>query len=184
MPKANLFGIEVCDLRASFPDRPGWAAGYTHPPAGIIGVSQHHGGVSPNGSSLRDDLLYLQSAYEHDLQFGGFAYHLVASPAGRLFWTRNLETWGCHTAGMNDRLLGVMAIGDYRRQKPSDALLCALSLAWVALWRWCDGLRIVQAHQQWGVSTECCGAQLIAEFPRILQFAAFNAQRYPQAPAA
>jgi len=176
-----LHGIELCDLTAQFPDAHGASASYTHAPEAIIGVSLHHGGVKYQGTTLRDDLLYAQASYEWDLrQLGGIGYQLMASPSGRLFLTRPLNTWGCHTAGLNDRLLGICAMGDWRFETPPDAMLCALSLGLIILWRWCGGLRVVRGHGQWPhQSTECPGQKLIDSIPKILTFAEFNAKRYP-----
>jgi hypothetical protein len=177
----TLYGVTVCDLRDQFPDAPDADASNYHSPEQIEGISQHHGGIVLVSDTLKGDLLYAKASYDYDLdEYGGIGYQLIASPAGRLFWTRNLDTWGCHTKGKNDRLLGIMAMGDWRYQTPPDPLLCALSLGYIILWRWCGGLRLVQGHNQWpGQSTECPGDQLVKAIPRILQMASINANRYP-----
>jgi len=176
-----LYGIQVCDLTAQFPDAPFASASHTHPPEGIIGISLHHGGVEYHGTTLRDDLLYAKASYDWDLEhLGGYPYQLTASPSGRLFLTRRLDTWGCHTGGLNDRLLGICAMGDWRLETPPDAQLCALSLGLIALWRWRSSLLNVQGHRQWpNQATECPGQKLIEAIPKILTFAAHNANRYP-----
>lgn len=176
-----LYGIEVCDLAAQFPDAAGASASYKHPAETIIGISLHHDGMPMAGNTLRDDLLRCKAIYDYDLsRLGGFPYQLAASPSGRLFLTRPLDTWGCHTAGLNDRLLGICAMGDWRFETPPDAMLCALSLGLIVLWRWCGGLRLVQGHRYWpNQATECPGNALTQAVPKILTFAEFNAKRYP-----
>ena len=176
-----LFGIEVCDLTAQFPDVPFASASKTHPPEGIIGISLHHDAIPMEADTLRDDLLRCKAIYDWDVaHYGGIGYPLIASPSGRLFWTRPLNTWGCHTAGLNDRLLGICAMGDWRLETPPDAQLCALSLGLIALWRWRGSLLNVQGHRQWpNQATECPGQKLIEAIPKILAFAAWNANRYP-----
>lgn len=180
MPHNTLYGIEVCDLRAEFPDAPGALASNTHTPSEIVGISLHHGGIGYHGTTLRDDLFYAKAAYDWDLKLGGIGYQLMVSPSGRLFWTRNLETWGCHTGGENDKLLGVCAMGDWRIEAPPTPMLCGLSLGLVALWRWCEGLRVVYGHQRWPHQyTACPGTELVKAIPTILTYASWNARRYP-----
>ena len=185
MPTVKLYGIEVADVRYLFPDQPDRKCSLYHPPENIVGIAQHHDGVlmAPgdmdyNGTTLDEDMERLQAIYDSRVdELGGYPYQLTASPNGRLFWCRSLYTWGAHVEKMNDRLLGIAIMGDYRKAEPPGAGLCSLSLGYIALWRFLGHLVGVQGHQKWAPGTECPGPALW--LPKVLKFAEFNAPRFP-----
>jgi hypothetical protein len=186
MPTVKLYGIEVADVRYLFPDAPGASCSNFHPPEAIIGIAQHHDGIimppgdaDYNGTTLDEDMERLQAIYAYNLsRLGGYPYQFTGSPNGRLFWCRSLETWGAHVGGMNDRLLGIAMMGDYRKAEPPVEGLCSLSLGYIALWRFLGHLSAVKGHGQWAPgTTECPGPALW--IPKALQFAAFNVARFP-----
>jgi len=188
MATSRVCGIEVGDLRSRFPDRPDTpenpnSLGYTHPPVGIIGISVHHDGelmlpgdTNYSGSMADEDLRRLVAIYEWNYdRLGGFPYPLVASPNGRLFICRELETWGAHTARANDRLLGLCLMGDYSTSEPPVAQLCAASLGLIILWRWSGDLLEVRGHCDWPYQqTVCPGNTRGVWIPKMLRYAEAN----------
>jgi hypothetical protein len=183
MATFKMFGIEVADVRARFPDKPGQSLSNRHPPQAVIGISVHHDGelmlagdANYNGSTADEDLRRLVSIYEWNYdRLGGFPYTLVASPNGRLFLCRDLETWGAHTAGLNDRLLGMGMMGDYSNSEPPAAQLCAGSLGLILLWRWRGQLVKALGHCDWPDQwTVCPGSMRSVWIDKMLRFAEFN----------
>jgi len=185
MPTVKLYGIEVADVRHLFPDAPDQDCSNYHAPEAIRGIALHHDGIimppgdqDYNGTTLDEDMERLQTIYDYNLdRLGGFPYHLVGTPNSRLFWCRSLLTWGAHVGGMNDRLLGIAIMGDYRQAEPPAEGLCSLSLGLIILWRFLGHLSVVQGHREWAPGTECPGPALW--LPKVLGFAAFNAPRFP-----
>ena len=185
MPTVKLYGIEVADVRYLFPDAPDQKCSNYHAPESIKGIALHHDGVhfdvgdmDYNGTTLDEDMERLNAIYNANLEsYGGFGYQLVASPNGRFYWCRSFYTWGAHVAKMNDRLLGIAIMGDYREREPPVEGLCSLSLGLIVLWRFLGHLVAVQGHREWAPGTECPGPALW--LPKVLQFAAYNAPRFP-----
>jgi hypothetical protein len=190
MGTINLFGIEVGDLCSRFPDWPGTpehpnSLSYKHQPFAINGISVHHDGevMAPgdtnyNGSTADEDLRRLVAIYEWNYpRLGGFPYQLVASPNGRLFLCRPIETWGAHTGGHNNHLLGIAMMGDYSNSEPPVAQLCAGSLGLIIFWRWREGLLRAAGHCDWPDQfTECPGTRRSVWIDKMLKYAAANVQ--------
>jgi len=54
------------------------------------------------------------------------AYHFVIDPAGRVWAGRDLRYEGRHTRGENERNIGVMVLGNFELQRPSQAQVITL----------------------------------------------------------
>ncbi len=53
--------------------------------------------------------------------FGDIGYHFAIDYAGRVWECRSLGYWGAHVYGHNERNIGVVLLGNFERQRPSDA---------------------------------------------------------------
>jgi len=191
--KLNLYGITVADIRDSYPDEEGADCSNIHPMLSLIGVGIHHDAVdfqpgdkNYNGTTLDEDITRLGAIYDYNLhRLGGFPYPFVASPNGRLWYCRSIETWGAHIAGRNNVLGGIAIMGDYSKKEPSVEALCAVSLGCIIYWRAIGGLRAVQGHTDWALTSDptvCPGSLRGIWLPKVLQFAAINAKIYPAVP--
>jgi len=179
----TLYRIPVGNVIGRFPDRQGQSCSNLHAPPYIVGIAIHHDAVDMeagdhnyNGDTLDEDLGRLQTIYNYNVdRLGGFPYHLVATPNGRLFQTRELATWGVHVSERNHELLGLCLMGNFLDSEPGAPQLCAASLGLIALWRWLGRLAVVEPHRKWAIPsdpTECCGPALW--IPKVLSFAEFN----------
>lgn len=64
---------------------------------------------------------------EHmDRNYGDIGYHFVVDYSGRLWEARSLAYEGAHVAGQNDRNIGVVCVGNFDLQKPSEAQLTTI----------------------------------------------------------
>ena len=53
-------------------------------------------------------------------------YHFVVSPSGRIFGGRPVDRLGAHVAGHNAGTVGICLMGNFERERPTDAALAAL----------------------------------------------------------
>lgn len=53
--------------------------------------------------------------------YGDIGYHFAIDYAGRVWECRSLGYWGAHVYGHNERNIGVVLLGNFERQRPSDA---------------------------------------------------------------
>jgi hypothetical protein len=61
---------------------------------------------------------------EHmDRNYGDIGYHFIVDYAGRLWEGRSLGYEGAHVSGQNDRNIGIVCIGNFDIQKPSEEQL-------------------------------------------------------------
>lgn len=165
-PKEAFIGkVRVWDVRSFFPDIPDTAVTRRRPASAVERIVVHHDGVlmapgdqNYNGATLDEDLKRLQAIYNRGLwmQWGGFPYHLVASPNGRLFWVRDLDTYGAHVRGQNHVSVGLALMGNFVDAMPVGRQLCAAAWGYIALWQWAGEFLPVKPHLEL-VSTSCPG---------------------------
>jgi len=61
---------------------------------------------------------------EHmDRSYGDIGYHFIVDYAGRLWEGRSLAFEGAHVSGQNDRNIGIVCLGNFDVQKPSEGQL-------------------------------------------------------------
>lgn len=176
----------ICDARALFPNVPAGSTGRKRMLSQLVGVAVHHDGVlfepgdhDYNGSTLDEDLGRLQAIYAVclDRGWGGFCYHFVASPNGRLFYTQDVRNFGAHVARRNHELLGVAIMGDYSFHGPPVAAKCAAGLGLLAAWHESYRFLPVMGHSAGAPGdwpTRCPGVLWAWEGPTILRFAALH----------
>jgi len=86
-------------------------------------ITVHHLGKSQNhdtakGAVVRD----LDGVItEHmDRNYGDIGYHFVVDYAGRLWEARSLSYEGAHVSGQNERNIGIVCMGNFELQQPSE----------------------------------------------------------------
>ena len=187
-----IAGKRLVDVRHLFPTD--GSAGRRRDIARVIGVAVHHDGVlmapgdrNYSGGTLDEDIQRLYAIYNRGLQagWGGFPYHLVASPNGRLFLCLDLSCFGAHVAQRNHELLGVSLMGNFMLEAPSTTQLCAAGLAVAVCWRDPFSPGAVEAHYQWARPTwptSCPGDTWPIWGPRLDQFAQLHDRSMAGAP--
>ena len=58
-----------------------------------------------------------------DRNYGDIGYHFVVDYSGRLWEARSLAYEGAHVAGQNDRNIGIVCMGNFDLQRPSEEQL-------------------------------------------------------------
>jgi len=103
---------------------------------------------------------------------GGYAdigYHFIIDRDGRIWEGRSLQFQGAHVRNHNEGNIGIMCLGNFEQQKPTDKQLAALSLhvrAMMAKYKIRakprrQGDSGVYTHQEWsGAKTLCPGRHL------------------------
>lgn len=139
-------------------------AGRVQSMARISRVTVHHEGHTPvDFADLRATTLRLQQIHHAHVKqrgWGDIGYHYVIDRAGRIWEARPLGWQGAHVAGHNEENLGVVLLGNFDRQSPSEAQLASLRHALTA-WRQMYRLPVehIHTHQEF-TPTACPGRML------------------------
>jgi len=92
-------------------------------------LTVHHQGTGVNESLHCDEVVAdIHNVLDGHFQrrFGDIGYHMVIDRAGRVWEGRELKFIGAHVAECNEGNIGVMLLGNFERQKPSDKQLISL----------------------------------------------------------
>ena len=156
-------------------DRTRWASGRPVPtlmdpmlPARYITI--HHDGMTPflgttfGAVASRIDLIRTS---HRNKQWGDIGYHYVVDRAGRVWTGRPLNFQGAHVKDRNEGNIGILNLGNFELQTPSDAQLGGLRALLRDLQRQHNitGDRIY-SHREWA-ATACPGRNLQRPFTSI-----------------
>lgn len=92
-------------------------------------ITIHHDGMPPVTVRAQADVAArLEQIRQSHLErnFGDIGYHYVVDPVGRVWQGRQLSWQGAHVANQNPGNLGVLCLGNFEQQTPTDAQLSAL----------------------------------------------------------
>lgn len=152
------------------------------PMNGVKYITVHHEGWTPvnfeDKANTIDRLEKIRGAHSRSKRDGGrgwsdIGYHFVIDRAGRIWEARNLKFQGAHVDSCNPNNLGIMCLGNFDEQMPSQAQTDALTKAIKAFK---DAFKVQQGHiythQEWfrmGLthSTDCPGRNLQAQMVKI-----------------
>lgn len=94
--------------------------------------------------------------YHKSKGWGGFAYHLISFPSGRVYLVVPLTQWGAHVRAENDHLEAIVVAGDFTSVVPTKAQQQGVA----------EGIRVIygalgrqvsiRPHRSWG-GTACPG---------------------------
>jgi hypothetical protein len=95
-----------------------------------------------------------------DRNFGDIGYHFAVDRAGRVWEGRPLSWQGAHVANRNEGNLGIVALGNFDEQSPSNAQVDALRrFLSQAMRTYNVPVSRVKTHQEWA-PTRCPGTQM------------------------
>ena len=144
---------------------------------GINRITIHHEGWKVVGF---DD--YASTAARLDLirrshvnrKFADIGYHFIIDRAGRVYEGRSVQYQGAHVRDNNEHNLGIMCLGNFDQQQPTDAQLRSLA-ATVALFRKRYNISAsrVFTHREI-VSTACPGRNLQSRVASLRRSKAFG----------
>ncbi|WP_428386750.1 peptidoglycan recognition protein family protein [Mucisphaera sp.] len=141
--------------------------------SGIRRVTVHHEGWTPvyfeDASSTRDRLQQILKVHVKDRGWGDIGYHFVVDRAGRVWEARPLVYQGAHAGpnGANEHNVGVLVLGNFDRQRPSDRQFAGLvqTLRWLGA-RYRVGVGGIYTHQELN-PTACPGKVLQAQMDAL-----------------
>ncbi|MCE9592100.1 MAG: peptidoglycan recognition protein family protein [Planctomycetes bacterium] len=100
------------------------------PMNGINRITVHHEGWTPvyftDAATTASRLERVRQGHLSRLSAGDIGYHFVIDRAGRVWQGRDLRYQGAHVKANNEHNIGVMCLGNFDQQSPSDPQLVAL----------------------------------------------------------
>lgn len=101
-----------------------------NPMQGVNRITIHHEGHTPvwftDVQSTRARLEQVRSIHTRDRRWGDIGYHYVIDRAGRVIEARSIAYQGAHVSNQNPHNVGVMLLGNFEKQSPSQAQLTTL----------------------------------------------------------
>ena len=132
-------------------------------------ITIHHAGESQNFDVVKPVVVRDMDGIitEHmDRNYGDIGYHFVIDYAGRLWEARSLAYQGAHVSGQNERNIGIVCLGNFQIQKPSEEQLITVEqIVSVLSEHFCIRKNRVFGHCDLGPSA-CPGANL---YPSVLK---------------
>ena len=134
------------------------------PMNGVERITVHHEGSEAvnfsDAASTAQRLEIVRQYHAVDRGWGDIGYHYVIDRAGRVWQGRDVAYQGAHVRDHNPHNLGVMVLGNFDLQRPTEAQMTTLRAALIALQR---SYRVpthdVYTHQEL-MPTECPGVAL------------------------
>lgn len=102
----------------------------TNPMNGISRITIHHDGMtaftSTGQSAAASRLESIRNSHVNARGWADIGYHYIVDPAGRVWEGRPINLQGAHVADNNEHNLGIMVMGNYDQQAPSNASVKSL----------------------------------------------------------
>lgn len=145
-----------------------WSAGDPVPTlmdrlTGVRYITIHHDGMNPffgDDSASAADRIELIRRSHRGKGWGDIGYHFVVDRGGRIWQGRPLGFQGAHVKDHNEQNIGIMALGNFDLQSPSDAQVVGLSRHVSAIvQRFGIPVGNVRTHQEWA-ATACPGRNM------------------------
>lgn len=131
---------------------------------GINRITLHHEGwevvdfTDMNTTMTR--LQHIQRFHMKDRGWGDVGYHYIIDRAGRVWEARPIQYQGAHVADMNEHNVGIMLLGNFDKQSPSNIQLAtAQSMVSTIMSKYNVPVHRVYTHQELK-PTQCPGRYL------------------------
>ncbi|KKN29539.1 hypothetical protein LCGC14_0842970 [marine sediment metagenome] len=114
-------------------------------------------------ATVEEELAHIDMIHRYHLSkgWGGFAYHLISFPSGRVYHVVPLTQWGAHVHAENDHLHAIVVAGDFTDRVPvlaqQEGVVEGIRLIYATLGRQVS----IRPHRSWNVltyPTACPGA--------------------------
>jgi len=131
----------------------------------VTHVTVHHDGMTPftgtTEAAVAERIELIRRGHRAR-GWGDIGYHLVVDRSGRIWQGRPLVWQGAHVQNRNEGNVGVLVLGNFEQQQPSDAQLRALQVHLAELCRiYRISPRSILTHREWpGAATACPGRNL------------------------
>ncbi len=138
----------------------------------VSSITVHHDGLPPVTLSSRAAVaarIELIRVGHRSKGWGDIGYHFVVDPQGSVWQGRPLIWQGAHVKDRNEGNIGILVLGNFESQRPTNAQLAALEAHLITLrglYRVPNGS--IRTHQEWpGASTLCPGRNLQAQMAGV-----------------
>ncbi len=89
-------------------------------------ITIHHEGspepwISESTAAVAARLRRIQAWHKRNLRAGDIGYHFIVDRTGRVWQGRSVQYQGAHVGGGNEHNIGVMVLGNFEIQQPTDA---------------------------------------------------------------
>jgi len=148
--------------------RTAWASGapvpaLMKPMLPVRYVTVHHDGMRPfygdDAHAAARRLDAIRKAHRRQ-RWGDIGYHFAVDRAGNVWQARPLEFQGAHVKYCNEHNIGVVALGNFDRQTPTEAQFAALRRHVTSLLNAYNlPVARLKTHQEWA-ATACPGRNL------------------------
>jgi len=105
------------------------------PLRGVHRITIHHDGMRPvslrGPRDVADRIAQIHSSHL-ERGWGDIGYHYIVDPLGQIWEGRSTRHQGAHVRGQNEHNLGILVLGNFERQSPTDAQVRALDAFAVA----------------------------------------------------
>ena len=97
---------------------------------GISRLTVHHEGWTPvwftDYASTAKRMEHIRNSHVKGRHWADIGYHYIIDRSGRVWEGRDLRYQGAHVSKNNEHNVGVMLLGNFEKQRPSDAQLNSL----------------------------------------------------------
>ncbi len=97
---------------------------------GINRITIHHDGMTPftstSQSAAAGRLERIRGSHVSSRGWADIGYHFVVDPGGRVWEARPVALQGAHVKYNNEHNLGIMVMGNYDKQSPTNAASTSL----------------------------------------------------------
>ncbi len=101
-----------------------------NPMAGVNRITVHHEGHTPvwftDDRSSRERMEQVRGVHTRDRKWADIGYHYIIDRAGRVIEGRSVAYQGAHVSQQNEHNVGVMLLGNFEQQAPSQQQLISL----------------------------------------------------------
>ena len=95
-----------------------------NPMNGVARITVHHEGYTPvtftDPASTARRLEAIRATHVNDRGWSDIGYHYIIDRAGRVWEGRDIRYQGAHVKDHNEHNLGILVLGNFDRQSPSD----------------------------------------------------------------
>ena len=144
-------------------------------------ITIHHEGWTPvwfnDLASTSRRLESIRTSHLKRLQAGDIGYHLIIDRAGQIWQGRDLQYQGAHVRDQNTNNVGVMVLGNFDLQRPTDLQLTTLHQTVTRLMHQYDiPVNQVFTHQEFNI-TSCPGKALQGKLVAMRRSGELNSTR-------
>jgi len=134
-------------------------------PMGSVGrITVHHEGSTPvyfdDAQTTIKRLQLIQTVHVRDNKWADIGYHYIIDRAGRIWEGRPLQFQGAHVKANNEHNAGIMVLGNFDKQPPTNEQISSLLQTVVALRR-ANGVPVNKLYTHQEINpTQCPGTSL------------------------